>query len=66
MTPHLRPVTLDPALPSRRTVTLLRRENAYESAASRALTALPPWSAPAATPVPSDRGDRGAAPRRDV
>ncbi|MFJ7778754.1 transcriptional regulator CynR [Streptomyces yangpuensis] len=37
--PHLRPVALDPALPSR-TVTLLRRENAYESAASRAFTAL--------------------------
>ncbi|MFD5618749.1 transcriptional regulator CynR [Streptomyces yangpuensis] len=37
--PHLRPVALDPALPSR-TVTLLRRESAYESAASRAFTAL--------------------------
>ncbi|MFJ3727310.1 transcriptional regulator CynR [Streptomyces sp. NPDC090045] len=37
--PYLRPVPLDPALPSR-TVTLLRRENAYESAASRAFTAL--------------------------
>lgn len=37
--PHLRPVPLDPALPSR-TVTLLRRESAYESAAARAFTAL--------------------------
>uniref|UniRef100_A0AAU2K305 Transcriptional regulator CynR n=1 Tax=Streptomyces sp. NBC_00049 TaxID=2903617 RepID=A0AAU2K305_9ACTN len=37
--PHLRPVPLDPALPSR-TVTLLRRENAYESAASRAFVEL--------------------------
>ncbi|MFJ2595009.1 transcriptional regulator CynR [Streptomyces erythrochromogenes] len=37
--PHLRPVALEPALPSR-TVTLLRRESAYESAASRAFTAL--------------------------
>ncbi|MFD9406414.1 transcriptional regulator CynR [Streptomyces sp. NPDC059989] len=37
--PHLRPVPLDPPLPSR-TVTLLRRESAYESAAARAFTAL--------------------------
>ncbi|MGW7460907.1 transcriptional regulator CynR [Streptomyces sp. NPDC054797] len=37
--PYLRPVPLDPALPSR-TVTLLRREGAYESAASRAFTAF--------------------------
>ncbi|MGW7438552.1 transcriptional regulator CynR [Streptomyces sp. NPDC054849] len=37
--PYLRPVRLDPALPSR-TVTLLRRESAYESAASRAFTEL--------------------------
>ncbi|MGW6979508.1 transcriptional regulator CynR [Streptomyces sp. NPDC054932] len=37
--PHLRPVPLDPALPSR-TVTLLRRESAYESAAARAFTEL--------------------------
>ncbi|WP_404952855.1 LysR substrate-binding domain-containing protein [Streptomyces sp. 147326] len=37
--PYLRPVPLDPALPSR-TVALLRRENAYESAASRAFTEL--------------------------
>ncbi|MDX3538239.1 transcriptional regulator CynR [Streptomyces sp. MB09-01] len=37
--PYLRPVPLDPALPFR-TVTLLRRENAYESAASRAFAAL--------------------------
>ncbi|WP_412075266.1 transcriptional regulator CynR [Streptomyces xanthophaeus] len=37
--PHLRPVPLDPALPPR-TVTLLRRDSAYESAAARAFTAL--------------------------
>ncbi|MFD9518361.1 transcriptional regulator CynR [Streptomyces sp. NPDC059979] len=37
--PYLRPVPLVPALPSR-TVTLLRRESAYESAASRAFTEL--------------------------
>ncbi|WP_324618449.1 transcriptional regulator CynR [Streptomyces sp. XY413] len=37
--PHLRQVALDPALPAR-TVTLLRRESAYESAASRAFTEL--------------------------
>ncbi|CAM5579272.1 transcriptional regulator CynR [Streptomyces avidinii] len=37
--PYLRPVPLDPALPSR-TVTLLRREGAYESAAARAFTEL--------------------------
>ncbi|MFI7353847.1 transcriptional regulator CynR [Streptomyces avidinii] len=37
--PYLRPVPLDPALPSR-TVTLLRREGAYESAAVRAFTEL--------------------------
>ncbi|MFG2230657.1 transcriptional regulator CynR [Streptomyces sp. NPDC048723] len=37
--PYLRPVPLDPALPSR-TVTLLRRESAYESAAARAFSEL--------------------------
>ncbi|RSS92763.1 transcriptional regulator CynR [Streptomyces sp. WAC05950] len=37
--PRLRRVALDPALPTR-TVTLLRRESAYESAASRAFTEL--------------------------
>ncbi|MFG2987821.1 transcriptional regulator CynR [Streptomyces sp. NPDC048257] len=37
--PYLRPVPLDPALPSR-TVVLLRRESAYESAAARAFTGL--------------------------
>lgn len=37
--PRLRPVPLDPALPAR-TVTLLRREGAYESAAVRAFTEL--------------------------
>ncbi|MFE3560719.1 transcriptional regulator CynR [Streptomyces sp. NPDC059193] len=37
--PHLRPVPLDPALPPR-TVTLLRRDSAYESAAARAFTEL--------------------------
>ncbi|MEV0322870.1 transcriptional regulator CynR [Streptomyces sp. NPDC050658] len=37
--PHLRPVALDPPLPPR-TVTLLRRENAYRSAAARAFTRL--------------------------
>ncbi|KOU33517.1 transcriptional regulator [Streptomyces sp. WM6373] len=37
--PHLRQVALDPALPAR-TVTLLRRGSAYESAASRAFTEL--------------------------
>lgn len=37
--PRLRPVPLDPPLPAR-TVTLLRREGAYESAAVRAFTAL--------------------------
>ncbi|MFI5619790.1 transcriptional regulator CynR [Streptomyces sp. NPDC051567] len=37
--PSLRPVPLDPPLPPR-TVTLLRRESAYESAAARAFTAL--------------------------
>ncbi|WP_280716429.1 transcriptional regulator CynR [Kitasatospora sp. MAP5-34] len=37
--PHLRPVPVDPALPSR-TVTLLRRDAAYRSSAARAFTAL--------------------------
>ncbi|MEU4209460.1 transcriptional regulator CynR [Streptomyces sp. NPDC026206] len=37
--PHLATVPLDPALPAR-TVTLLRRENAYESAAARAFARL--------------------------
>ncbi|AWN25148.1 transcriptional regulator CynR [Streptomyces sp. NEAU-S7GS2] len=37
--PHLETVPLEPALPAR-TVTLLRRENAYQSAASRAFTLL--------------------------
>ncbi|MFG2982092.1 transcriptional regulator CynR [Streptomyces sp. NPDC048258] len=37
--PHLRPVPLAPAIPPR-TVVLLRRESAYESAAARAFTAL--------------------------
>ncbi|MGR4878385.1 transcriptional regulator CynR [Streptomyces sp. LARHCF249] len=37
--PHLRPVPLEPALPPR-TVTLLRRQSAYESAAARAFTGL--------------------------
>lgn len=37
--PYLRPVPLEPALPCR-TVTLLRRESAYESAAARAFTEL--------------------------
>ncbi|MFD7256886.1 transcriptional regulator CynR [Streptomyces sp. NPDC059874] len=37
--PHLAPVPLEPALPSR-TVTLLCRENAYQSAAARAFTHL--------------------------
>lgn len=37
--PHLTPIPLDPALPAR-TVTLLRRESAYRSAATRAFTHL--------------------------
>ncbi|WP_199831775.1 transcriptional regulator CynR [Streptomyces sp. ERV7] len=37
--PYLRPVPLEPPLPAR-TVTLLRRESAYESAAARAFTRL--------------------------
>ncbi|MFH7594532.1 transcriptional regulator CynR [Streptomyces racemochromogenes] len=37
--PHLTPVPLDPPLPAR-TVTLLHREGAYESAATRAFTRL--------------------------
>ncbi|MFF0744857.1 transcriptional regulator CynR [Streptomyces sp. NPDC004111] len=37
--PHLTPVPLDPALPTR-TVTLLHREGAYRSAAARAFTRL--------------------------
>ncbi|MEW2578890.1 transcriptional regulator CynR [Streptomyces syringium] len=37
--PNLTPVPLEPALPAR-TVTLLRRENAYRSAAARAFTRL--------------------------
>lgn len=37
--PHLSPLRLAPALPAR-TVTLLRRENAYQSAAARAFTHL--------------------------
>ncbi|MFF1412086.1 transcriptional regulator CynR [Streptomyces sp. NPDC058289] len=37
--PHLAPVALEPALPTR-TVALLRRENAYRSAAGRAFTRL--------------------------
>ncbi|MGW0997718.1 transcriptional regulator CynR [Streptomyces sp. NPDC002520] len=37
--PHLQPVPLDPALPAR-TVTLLRRESSYQSAAARAFTRL--------------------------
>ncbi|MEU5425617.1 transcriptional regulator CynR [Streptomyces olivoreticuli] len=37
--PHLHPVPLDPPLPTR-TVTLLRRDAAYRSAAARAFTAL--------------------------
>ncbi|GAA0483087.1 transcriptional regulator CynR [Streptomyces sp. NPDC046215] len=37
--PHLEPVPLEPPLPAR-TVTLLRRENAYRSAAARAFTDL--------------------------
>lgn len=37
--PHLAPVALDPPLPARRVV-LLRRDNAYQSAAARAFTAL--------------------------
>ncbi|MGW4378258.1 transcriptional regulator CynR [Kitasatospora sp. NPDC004531] len=37
--PHLRPVPLDPPLPTR-TVTLLHREGAYRSAASRAFARL--------------------------
>lgn len=37
--PHLAPVPLEPALPTR-TVALLRRENAYRSAAGRAFTRL--------------------------
>ncbi|WP_329570589.1 transcriptional regulator CynR [Kitasatospora sp. NBC_01266] len=37
--PDLHPVRLDPALPAR-TVTLLRRDTAYQSAAARAFTAL--------------------------
>lgn len=37
--PHLEPVPLEPALPAR-TVALLRRESAYQSAAARAFTHL--------------------------
>ncbi|MGP9022548.1 transcriptional regulator CynR [Streptomyces sp. BR1] len=37
--PHLRPVTLEPPLPAR-TVALLRRESAYQSAAARAFARL--------------------------
>jgi LysR family cyn operon transcriptional activator len=37
--PHLTPVPVDPALPTR-TVTLLQRANAYQSAATRAFTRL--------------------------
>ncbi|GGP86374.1 hypothetical protein GCM10010278_76010 [Streptomyces melanogenes] len=37
--PRLHPVPLEPALPAR-TVTLLRRESAHESAAARAFTRL--------------------------
>ncbi|MEV4252163.1 transcriptional regulator CynR [Spirillospora sp. NPDC049652] len=37
--PHLVPVPLDPSMPTR-TVTLLHRENAYQSAAARAFTHL--------------------------
>ncbi|GAA2234457.1 transcriptional regulator CynR [Kitasatospora cystarginea] len=37
--PHLAPVPLEPALPAR-TVALLRRENAYQSAAARTFTRL--------------------------
>jgi LysR family cyn operon transcriptional activator len=37
--PHLRPVPLDPPLPTR-TAVLLRRESAYESAAARAFARL--------------------------
>ncbi|WP_424637514.1 transcriptional regulator CynR [Embleya sp. AB8] len=37
--PHLTPIPLDPPLPTR-TVTLLRRENAYESAATHAFTQI--------------------------
>ncbi|MBT2448677.1 transcriptional regulator CynR [Streptomyces sp. ISL-43] len=46
---HLHPVPLEPALPPR-TVTLLRRESSYQSAAARAFTALVrEWSAAAGT-----------------
>ncbi|MGW6708966.1 transcriptional regulator CynR [Streptomyces sp. NPDC054956] len=45
--PHLHPVPLTPPLPPR-TVTLLRRESTYQSAAARAFTALTrTWSATA-------------------
>ncbi|MCJ1676551.1 transcriptional regulator CynR [Streptomyces sp. APSN-46.1] len=45
---RLRPVPLEPALPTR-TVALLRRESTYESAASRALSSLARrWADPAA------------------
>ncbi|MFG2881838.1 LysR substrate-binding domain-containing protein [Streptomyces sp. NPDC048297] len=37
--PHLHPVPLEPPLPAR-TVTLLRRESSYQSAAARAFTRL--------------------------
>ncbi|MFI1018937.1 transcriptional regulator CynR [Streptomyces sp. NPDC020965] len=37
--PHLTPIPLEPALPAR-TVTLLRRESGYQSAAARAFTRL--------------------------
>lgn len=50
--PHLRPVPLDPPLPTR-TAVLLRRESAYESAAARAFARL-------ARGLVEDRGYRQA------
>ncbi|RKN65242.1 transcriptional regulator CynR [Streptomyces klenkii] len=59
---HLHPVPVDPPLPSR-TVTLLRREAAYQSAAARAFTALARRWAQEQDGPPENRAPQGEAPR---
>ncbi|MFF7729093.1 transcriptional regulator CynR [Streptomyces sp. NPDC008001] len=60
-TAHLHPVPLDPPLPAR-TVTLLRREAGYRSAAARAFTALARRWAPEQAGPPGSGDPRSAAP----
>ncbi|MGW7141754.1 transcriptional regulator CynR [Streptomyces xanthophaeus] len=62
--PHLRPVPLEPAIPPR-TVALLRRESAYESAAARAFAALTRSLVRARGYCPAGRDEGADGPRRE-